>query len=175
MPTPEQAIAEVERVYTAALVDGAGVNHDNALKATRQGPATISKPWFMSSEESAAFSNLLALWGNVDKWRTTYKAWATAARRDNGSAYSWEEWSRYGRELADAAAVHADTKVNAGVIAVVSKATAATAATVSKPLVAAATAAAKSIEQGWGIPVVLGVAGLIAAAYVYRTFKMAGA
>jgi hypothetical protein len=51
------------------------------------------------SSQATAEANYRKLADNIKTWRTTYRDWAEASRRDDGTAYSWSQWSQFGTEL----------------------------------------------------------------------------
>lgn len=105
----------------AAVV--AGVRSKYAAAVKKVGEPGL----FSSSTTIAAAGNLKTLGGNVEKWATTYLAWARAGHRDDGSAYSWAQWADFGtRDLLSAIAVYVDCAAEGSQLRAIGLATLAT-------------------------------------------------
>lgn len=96
-----------------------------ALSAAKTRVALIPDP------DPAVVKNLGTLQEQVEKWATTYRKWATAGLRDDGSAYSWDRWSKHGLELGEAAAYHAKEGWNSSSLKVLADTAGATLETVA--------------------------------------------
>lgn len=116
---------------------------------------------FPSYAEKAAYKNMQTLGGEIERWAGTWRKWAEAGARDDGSRFSWETWFMAGKHFADAIKAHSDASYDANFFTgVVAPAAKQTAADVKDGAVAAAKAATK-----W-MPIVLGVVGVVAVAVI---------
>jgi hypothetical protein len=105
----DAAVAEVRRVYRLA----------NLKLAAAEAPPFAVGTWLFgdSSARSAADKNLTDMGKRIDTWAGTYRRWAAAGRRDDGTPYSATSWAKHGEELGRDAAFHAGEFLNAGLFA----------------------------------------------------------
>ncbi|MFN7132857.1 MAG: hypothetical protein ACK4N5_12315, partial [Myxococcales bacterium] len=108
MTTPEDrkradaAVAELERAYKSGLVR-IGFTPEAAALLLLLGPAAAlaGTMLFKSSQQLSVEKAFRDMQPQLQKWKSTYRVWADAGKRDDGSVYTWERWSQVGRELGD--------------------------------------------------------------------------
>jgi hypothetical protein len=96
----ERQVKALERQYLAGLVR-VGLAGSLTPQALLFGTLRTLVPSLRSDEERNAAREMEEIRTAMLRWRETWRPWAVAGQRDNGTAYSVELWSSFGRELGE--------------------------------------------------------------------------
>lgn len=150
----DKLVAEVRRTYNAANTK---VNAGS---------------WFSlsSSSTDAAKAAMRELGPKIDTWATTYRRWAEAGKRDDGTKYTWSEWVKYGQQLLQTPKTHAGVAWDANIVNAAVTTAKQTVVTVAQGVETVAKTAADIATSPWTKIFLLGGGALVGLYFVTKLF-----
>jgi hypothetical protein len=94
----DKLVSEVEAAYR---VGGSKIKlNPDRIALFLTGPVgAVASIWLKSQGQITTEASYAKHGDAIKKWRTTYRKWAEAGRRDDGTAYDWPRWVAFGKEL----------------------------------------------------------------------------
>lgn len=143
----------------------------------KAGISTASDRFFGGSSTSDAVRKAMADLGLlIDKWASTYRRWAKAGKRDDGTAYSWTSWVDFGKkELLSAIAYQTNVAWDSSILNNAIEAAKTTAAQTAKAVETGIQTAVAVVKSPWTRVLLLGVGGLAALYFLSKVMKSGAA